>query len=66
MAAEPAGEARCAAGRIAGDRQVRAGLSGSESIRGVRIEPGPTSTNTRAPSRCIASIISANRTGLAR
>ena len=32
----------------------------------MRIDPGPTSTNTRAPSRCIASIISANRTGLAR
>ena len=33
---------------------------------GVRIEPGPTSTNTRAPSRCIASIISPNLTGPAR
>ena len=40
--------------------------SKTEPTSGVRIEPGPTSTNTRAPSRCIASIMSANRTGPAR
>ena len=37
-----------------------------ESTSGVRTDPGPTSTKTRAPSRYIASIMSPNRTGLAR
>ena len=37
-----------------------------EPTRADRTAPGPTSTNTDAPSAYIASIISANRTGLAR
>ena len=32
----------------------------------VKVEPGPTSTKIRAPSACMAAIISANRTGRAR